>query len=55
MGSSSDADLTMVTKQDTIFKNDHEKSALHGTGILFKENAISRAYEQLSYTSCIKK
>ncbi|XP_052286115.1 period circadian protein homolog 2-like isoform X2 [Dreissena polymorpha] len=42
-------------KKDTILSCDPDKQALHGTGILFKENAISRAYEQLSYTSCIKK
>jgi len=55
MNSSSDPEVAMVTKQENLFKKDHDKSALHGTGILFKENAISRAYEQLSYTSCIKK
>ncbi|XP_052760845.1 uncharacterized protein LOC128203458 isoform X2 [Mya arenaria] len=42
-------------KKDTLLSVDPDKQGLHGTGILFKENAILRAYEQLSYTSCIKK
>ncbi|XP_060584611.1 period circadian protein homolog 2-like isoform X3 [Ruditapes philippinarum] len=39
----------------TIYASEREKSAMHGTGVLFKENSISRAYDQLNYTNCIKK
>ena len=32
-----------------------KKNVGHNTGLLFKENSISRAYEQLNYTNGIKK
>ncbi|KAL4221654.1 circadian regulation of translation [Mactra antiquata] len=44
-----------ATELETIYASEREKSTMHGTGVILKENSISRAYEQLNYTNCIKK
>ncbi|XP_053378985.1 uncharacterized protein LOC123526667 isoform X2 [Mercenaria mercenaria] len=44
-----------AAEHETIYASEREKSAMHGAGVLFKENSISRAYDQLNYTNCIKK
>lgn len=44
-----------ATELETIYATEREKSTMHGTGVILKENSISRAYEQLNYTNCIKK